>query len=194
MKYLQGAALAAGILGSATAFAQTSGNTASTPAAPAAQPSASSAAGTSRLSASDQDFVNDAAIGGLFEVESGKIAEKKAANAEVRNFAARMVRDHGDADNKLKRIVSADGGTVPNDLDQQHQQELQQLTSQQGADFDRNYMQTMVKDHDTDAQAFGRAVQSLDDPKLKTFAQQTLKVIDQHDKIAHQITDKMALK
>jgi putative membrane protein len=161
---------------------------------PPNQPPVSSAAGTSRLSGSDQDFVNNAAFGGLFEVESGKIAQKKAANAQVRNFAARMVHDHSEAGNKLKRIVSADGGTVPNELDRQHQQELQQLTSQQGADFDRNYMQTMVRDHDTDAQEFGRAVQGLDDPKLKTFAQQTLKVIDQHDKMAHQISDKMASK
>jgi len=182
MKYLYGAAIAVGIMGSAAAYAQTAQT----------QPAVSSPNGASRLSASDQDFVQKAAAGGLFEVEAGKIAEKKASNAQVRQFAARMVRDHSEADNKLKQIVSADGGTVPNDLDPEHQQALQQLTSQQGPDFDRNYMQTMVKDHDTDAQAFGRAVQSLDDPKLKTFAQQTLKVIDEHDKMAHQITEKMA--
>jgi len=191
MKYLQGAALAAGILGSATAFGQTAGNGA---AAPSTQPPTSSAAGISRLSGSDQDFVNNAAVGGLFEVEAGKVAEKKASNPQVRKFAARMVHDHSEADNKLKQVVSAEGGTVPNELDQDHQQELKQITSQQGPDFDRNYMQMMVKDHDTDAQAFGKAEQTLQDPHLKQFAAQTLKVIEQHDKLAHQITDKMAAK
>lgn len=194
MKYLQRAALAAGILGSATAFGQTMGSSPTTPAAAPTQPPTSSAAGTSRLSASDQDFVNNAAIGELFEVESGKIAAKKAANPQVRQFAERMVRDHGEADNKLKRDVSVAGGTVPNDLDPQHQQELQQITSQQGPDFDRNYMQMMVKDHDTDAQDFGKAAQTLQNPRLKQFAAQTLKVIQEHDKMAHQITDKMAAK
>lgn len=194
MKYLHGAALAAGILGSATAFGQTMGNTATTQPTPSTQPPTSAAAGTSRLSATDQDFVNNAAIGGLFEVESGKIAAKKASNPQVRQFAERMVRDHGEADNKLKRAVSADGGTVPSELDQEHQQELQQITSQQGPDFDRNYMQTMVKDHDTDAQDFGKAAQTLQDPHLKQFAAQTLKVIQEHDKMAHQIADKMGAK
>ena len=55
-------------------------------------------------------------------------------------------------------------------------------------------MRAMVKDHDTDAQDFGKAAQSLDNPQLKTFAQQTLKVIETHDKMAHQISDKMASK
>lgn len=193
-RLLRSAAIVFGIVGSSTAFGQTAGNTGAAPAAPATQPPASSAAGTTRLSSGDQDFVNNAAIGGLFEVEAGKIAEKKASNPQVRKFAARMVRDHSEAGNKLKRLVSADGGTAPNELDQQHQQELEQMTSQQGPEFGRDYMQMMVKDHDTDVQDFGKAEQTLQDPHLKQFAAQTLKVIQQHDKLAHQITDKMASK
>lgn len=190
-RLLWSATIVFGIAGSAATFAQTPGNSTM---APATQPPASSAAGTSRLSESDQDFVNNAAIGGLFEVESGKIAEKKASNAQVKKFAARMVHDHGEADNRLKQIVSAAGGTVPNELDPEHQQQLQQITSQQGPEFDRNYMQMMVKDHDTDAQAFGKAEQTLQNPRLKQFAAQTLRVVEQHDKLAHQIADKMAAK
>jgi putative membrane protein len=179
-----GAVLAGALMTAGTAFAQTMST----------QPPVSSPNGISRLSATDQDFVNKAAIGGLFEVESGKIAQKQAANPQVREFAGRMVRDHSEANNKLKQIVSAEGGTVPNSLDPEHQQALQQVTSQQGPDFDRNYMQTMVQDHDTDAQEFGKAAQSLNDPQLKSFAQQTLKVVEAHDKMAHQITSKMASK
>ncbi len=189
-RLLWSATIAFGIVGSVTAFGEAIGNSTAT----ATQPPVSSAAGVSRLSASDQDFVNKAAVGGLFEVKSGKIAEKKASNSQVRKFAARMVHDHSEADNKLKQIVSAEGGTVPNELDQEHQQQLQQMTSQQGAEFGRNYMQMMVKDHDTDAQDFGQAEQTLQDARLKQFAAQTLKTIEQHDKMAHQITDKMASK
>lgn len=61
-----------------------------------------------------------------------------------------------------------------------------------GAEFSRSYMQTMVQDHDTDAQDFGKAAQNFDDPQLKQFAAQTLKVIESHDKMAHQIADKAA--
>lgn len=180
------AAIVFGVMASATAYGQTAANTAPP------QPPVSSPNGASKLSASDQDFVNKAAIGGLFEVEAGKVAAKKASNPQVRQFAERMVRDHSEAGNKLKQIVTADGGLVPNSLDQEHQQELQQLTPQQGTDFGRNYMQMMVQDHDADAQDFGNAEKTLQNPQLKQFAAQTLKIIETHDKMAHQITGKMA--
>jgi putative membrane protein len=182
MKYLQGAAIAGGIMAAGVAFAQT-----------APQPAPPAGGNASKLSASDQKFVDGAAVGGLYEVETGRLAEK-SANAQVRQFGARMVHDHSAANAKLKQIVTAEGGTLPQQLDQEHQQDLDHLRSLHGAEFAQSYMQDMVKDHDTDAQDFGKAAQSLDDPKLKTFAQQTLPMIETHDKLAHQISDKMASK
>jgi putative membrane protein len=184
MKYLQGAAMAAGIMAAGVAFAQ-----------PAPQTASPAAAGTNagKLSAGDQKFVDDATIGGLYEVEAGRIAEK-SANPQVRQFGARMVRDHGAAGTKLRQIATAEGGTAHKSLDQEHQQKLNHLRSLHGREFAQAYIQDMVKDHDTDAQDFGKAAQKLDNPQLKTFAQQTLKVIETHDKMAHQISDKMASK
>ena len=103
-----------------------------------------------------------------------------------------MVHDHSAANAKLQQIVAAAGGTAPQALDQEHRQELDHLCSLHGAAFAQAYMQNMVKDHDTDAQEFGKAAQSLDNPQLKGFPQQTLPVIEAHDKMAHQITEKMA--
>lgn len=184
MKYLQGAVIAGGIMAAGVAFAQPAPQSAP-PAAPGGNPG--------KLSAADQKFVDSAAIGGLYEVQAGEIAEK-SANPEVKEFGARMVHDHGAADAKLRQIVTAQGGTLPQSLDQEHQQKLDHLRSLHGAEFAQAYMQDMVKDHDTDAQDFGKAAQSLDDPQLKAFAQQTLKVVETHDKMAHQISGKMASK
>jgi putative membrane protein len=201
-KYLYGAVIVGGLVVVAGAVvaqqthqAAPSQPAASTtpPPAQAAAPAEASSGNQGRLSAADQKFVESAAIGGLYEVEAGRIAEK-SANRQVKQFGARMVRDHGAANTKLKQIVTAQGGTVPQSLDQDHQQQLDQLRKLHGPEFAQAYMQNMVKDHDTDAQEFGQAAQSLDDPQLKSFAQQTLKVIETHDKMAHQITDKMAAK
>ncbi|HWD59668.1 MAG TPA: DUF4142 domain-containing protein [Stellaceae bacterium] len=189
---LQGATAAIAILASTTAFAQTAATRPGP--APAQAPAASTASGgAGRLSGTDQKFIDSAAIGGMFEVNAGKLAEK-SASGQVKQFGARMVHDHSAADSKLKQIVSAEGGTVPQALDQDHQQKLDQLAALKGQDFDRTYMQMMVKDHDEDSQDFGKAAQNLDNPQLKRFAAQTLKVIESHDKMAHQITDKTAAK
>ena len=145
-----------------------------------------------QLGPNDQKFVEDAAIGGTFEVKAGQLAEKSAANPKVRQFGARMVRDHGKADAQLKQVAAATGATLPQQLDQQHQQLLDRLASLKGPEFDRAYMKEMVQDHDTDTQAFGKSADELGNPRLKRFAQQTRPVIEQHDRMAHQIADKMA--
>lgn len=183
MKHLPAAAIAVGIMAAGAAFAQQTPQ----PAAPAP------GAHIGKLSGADQKFADSAAIGGLYEVEAGRIAEK-SSNPQVKQFGLRMVHDHSAANAKLKQIVTVEGGTLPQRLHQEHQHQLDQLRSLRGNQFAQTYMQNMVKDHDTDAQEFGQAAQNLDNPQLKTFARQTLKVIEAHDKMTHQITDKMASK
>src|SRR3954467_15399597 len=46
---------------------------------------------------SDKAFVMNAAIGGMAEVELGKLAEQKAANESVKQFGQKMVTDHSKA-------------------------------------------------------------------------------------------------
>jgi putative membrane protein len=143
-----------------------------------------------KLSATDQKFLNEAAIGGQFEVEAGKIAER-SANPQIKEFGARMVKDHGAAGAKLKTLATAQGATVSQDLDLKHAQILEHLASLKGAEFDREYIREMVKDHDEDAQAFANAAKTLNDPQLKRFTSDTLPVIQAHDKMAHDIAASM---
>src|SRR3954464_11737971 len=42
----------------------------------------------------DSDFMNEAAVGGMAEVDLGKLAASKASNAEVKKFGQLMVEDH----------------------------------------------------------------------------------------------------
>jgi putative membrane protein len=60
-----------------------------------------------------QQFVDDAAIGGMKEVRLGKVALEQSQNAEVRNFANKMVADHTLANNKLRQLAAQEGLTCP---------------------------------------------------------------------------------
>jgi putative membrane protein len=172
----------AALLASTAVFAQ--GNTLSQP------PASMQSTTTTQYSVADQKFIDDAAIGGQFEVASGKLAEK-SASPKVREFGSRMVHDHSAAGDRLKSIVTARNGTLPQQLDQTHQQDLDHLASMKGVEFDHQYMQEMVQDHDKDAQAFADAGRTLTDPQLKRFAQETLPMIKEHDKMAHEIASSM---
>lgn len=73
---------------------------------------------------SAQDFVDKAAVGGLFEVDSSKIFEGKAQDQSVKDFAHKMIEDHGAANAKLESIAGEQKLTVPKELDAKHKADL----------------------------------------------------------------------
>src|SRR5690348_16625868 len=50
-----------------------------------------------KLSKKDKSFAEEAAMGGMAEVELGKLAQQNAQSDDVKQFGARMVQDHGAA-------------------------------------------------------------------------------------------------
>ena len=58
---------------------------------------AASAAQSGALAKGDRTFIEKAAKGGIAEVELGNLAQQKAQNQQVKDFAARMVKDHSKA-------------------------------------------------------------------------------------------------
>jgi putative membrane protein len=128
----------------------------------------------------DNDFVEDAAVGGMAEVELGKMASTKAANAEVKKFAQMMVTDHTNANNELKALAAKKGWKLPADLDSSHKATMDDLRNRVGADFDKSYVEEMVDDHETDVKAFEDKAKNATDPDLRAFAEKTLPVLRKH--------------
>ena len=68
---------------------------------------------SSATATSDPDFIKEAAMGGMAEVELGKLAATKATNAEVKKFAQMMVTDHSKANDELKALAAKKGIAAP---------------------------------------------------------------------------------
>src|SRR5215468_9173794 len=68
-----------------------------------------------------RSFLQEAAEGGLAEVELASLAPKRAQRSEVKRFAATLARDHAAANQKLQALAQRDGVTLPRTLDAQHQ-------------------------------------------------------------------------
>ena len=135
---------------------------------------------------SDQDFAKKAAIGGMFEVESSELANDKAQSAEVKKFAAQMIRDHGKANNELKSAAQDLNIPLPDELDSKHRQALQKLESaQEGAAFDRAYIDAQREAHREAVALFSR--HSKANGALSAWAQKTLPVLQQHQRHIQQI-------
>ena len=168
------------------AVAQTSGS--GTSASPSTTMSGSSAKAGS-VSSADRQFIQKAAMGGMAEVELGKLAQEKASSDEVKKFGEHMVEDHGKANEELKSIASTEGVQVSTELDKKHKATMQKLEKLSGAEFDREYMKQMVTDHKKTVADFKKQADSGKDAELKAFAAKTLPTLQEHLKMAQSLSD-----
>lgn len=146
------------------------------------------------LSSQDSSFVKDAAMGGMMEVELGKLAGTQASSEDVKNFGQRMVTDHSKANDELKSIADKKGIALPGSVNKSQQKIIDKLSKKNGADFDRAYMKDMVKDHKMDVKAFEKQSKKGTDPDLKAFAAKTLPTLQDHLQSAQQINDQLKSK
>jgi len=60
-----------------------------------------------------QQFVSDAAVGGIKEIFLSEVALETSTNDDIKSFAKWMVKDHGTANKKLMKIAEASGLNLP---------------------------------------------------------------------------------
>jgi putative membrane protein len=150
-------------------------------------------AGAQSLSDADREFIKKAAGDGIAEVELGRLATERASRPVVKEFGAKMVKDHGAANAELATLARAKGVEVPTTLAPEHQALRDRLSAMQGADFDRAYMQEMVQDHTKDVAEFERAAQTASDQDVKTWAAAKLPTLREHLALARDVNSQVVL-
>jgi len=126
------------------------------------------------------DFAVKAANGGMMEVEAGKLALEKAVNPRVKRFGEMMIKDHSEANNKLKGIAAERNVALPDSLGNDAKDEIAKLMKKSGKDFDKAYVDMMVDDHEKDVSEFRKAADNLSDSSIREFARTTLPVLETH--------------
>ncbi|MCA1453536.1 DUF4142 domain-containing protein [Bradyrhizobium sp. BRP22] len=133
---------------------------------------------------STADFVKEAAISDMLEIEAGKIAEQKG-NAEEKRFAAQMIADHTKTSNELKGLVtSGEGAQLPSGLDSSAQSKLDKLRDTKPESFASQYDPMQVSAHKDAVSLFERYANGGDNPKLKEWAGKTLPALRHHLEMA----------
>jgi putative membrane protein len=139
-----------------------------------------------KAGATPATFVAAAAQDGMAEVELGKLALSKSNNDDVKQFAQKMVDEHGQANQQLLSIAKSKGLTVPTSLDAKHEAMVKSLSAKSGTAFDRAYAQHMATGHANAVALFESASKS-SDPELAAFAQKTLPTLQEHEQLANNL-------
>ncbi|RUW86962.1 DUF4142 domain-containing protein [Mesorhizobium sp. M7A.F.Ca.US.011.01.1.1] len=129
-----------------------------------------------------QDFVTKAAIGGMFEVQSSKVAQDKLQDRTLKDFAQKMISDHGAANGKLETIAGEQKLQVPSDLDAAHKSEVDKLQSA-ATPVDAPYADMQKAAHADAVSLFESYAKDGDNAALKSFASETLPTLKMHQEM-----------
>jgi putative membrane protein len=140
------------------------------------------------IAPSTEDFVKEAAISDMFELQSSKLAEEKGSPQE-KSFAQQMTTDHTKTTNELKSMVN--GGKVkaelPTALDSSLQSKLDKLKNASGRDFNSDFDSYQVSAHKDAVSLFERYAKGGDNPELKDWAGKTLPALQHHLEMAENL-------
>lgn len=131
-----------------------------------------------------EDFIKEAAMSDMTEIEAAKIAQQKG-NADEKKFAEMMLTDHTRTSSDLKSMVPENlKAALPGALDDASQKKLAKLRDAKPEDFASEYDPMQVSAHKDAVSLFERYANGGDDPKLKDWAGKTLAALKHHLEMA----------
>jgi len=123
-------------------------------------------------------FVKVVTSANAFEIESSKLAEQKAKDADVKEFAAAMIKDHTMAAEELKRAAKLDD--MAPKLSPKHAAMLETLKGASDQDFQPLYTEMQTTAHMEAVTLFATYAKGGDDAAVKKFAEETLPKLEMH--------------
>lgn len=144
------------------------------------------------LAATSNDFVDNAAAGGIAEIETSRLALEKSQSADIKAFANMMITDHGKANDELATIAKKNDIEVP-DTTTLVKQAKEKILDMRDESFDAAYANNQVKAHEETIELFKKEANSVTDDKvkgateLKGFAQKMLPALEKHLEMAKKL-------
>lgn len=139
----------------------------------------------SAFAATSNDFVDNAAAGGISEIETSRLALEKSQSADIKQFANMMITDHSKANDELASIAQANDIKVP-DTTTLVKQAKEKILDMRDESFDAAYANNQVKAHEETIELFKKEANTVTDdkvkgaPELKAFAQKMLPALEKH--------------
>jgi putative membrane protein len=149
-------------------------------------PSPGSNNGTGAASA-DTTFIRQAIRGNFTEVALGRLAEDRAEESAVEDFAERMVSDHNSMNEDWADLARDNDMRVGLEFGPAGQQAIERLKDLEGAEFDQAYMSEMIRHHEQDLATFQRMATSARSSEVRQLASSGASTIREHLALAREV-------
>jgi putative membrane protein len=144
------------------------------------------------FAATSNDFVDNAAAGGIAEIETSRLALEKSSSADIKAFANMMITDHSKANDELAALAKKNDIEVPDETTLVKQAK-EKILDMRDESFDAAYADNQVKAHEDTIKLFEKQANTVTDDKvkgateLKGFAQKMLPALEKHQEMAKKL-------
>ena len=135
----------------------------------------------------DAQFLISAYDMGIYEIEAAKLADKNAASPQVKQFAARMLKEYSDINNSITSIAKNEGVDMPSAMSHSMAERYNQLNNLNGKEFDKDYAGVDADRYDNYIANFEKASSGDFTPELKDMASGTIVKLKEHSESAQKL-------
>lgn len=135
-------------------------------------------------------FAAAAAVGGMAEVGTSRLALERAGSDEIKMFAKQMIEDHTRANRELMALATQKNISLPRGLDIKDQADVAMLSNLSGADFDKAYATQQLAAHICSVNQFKGEAERGRDPELRSWAAKTLPALMEHKSMIKAICER----
>jgi putative membrane protein len=138
------------------------------------------------LAASGSDFVTEAIKGDNSEIMLGRYAAEHAASPKIKEFGRMLVADHTKAKRQMSSLAGKVGAKAPSGATLEADAERVKLIALGGKNFDHEFAQYMIRDHESDIAKFKEEAAANDGP-VSAMAKKQLPVLEKHLAMARSV-------
>jgi len=143
------------------------------------------------VSQSEQDFMMRAAQANMTEIDVARIALQKSGNNDVKTYANMIKRDHTNALEDLTDLMKDKNVQQPKTIAADTQQDINRMYMLSGGEFDREFVNMMVSDHQKAIELFRDQQSSLQNPDVKNHVDDVLPKLEMHLDKAQRLQTKL---
>lgn len=143
------------------------------------------------VSPAGQDFMMKTARADLSDIDVARLAMKKSENSDVRDYASMIQKDHTTALEDLSDLMKDKNVPVPEKATADARQDLSLMSTLSGAEFDREFINVMVADHQKAVDMSRDQLRIAQDPDLKKYIEDRLPQLEMQLESAQRLQSRL---
>jgi putative membrane protein len=132
------------------------------------------------VSTADQNFMIKATQANLSEIDAARLAMQKSDNSDVRDYAHMIQSEHTNALDNLTNLMKDTGVAPPRAIPPEAQGDIDKMRELSGPDFDREFINMMVADHQKAVTMFREEIGTAQNSDVKKYAEDVLPKLEMH--------------